>query len=981
MAALTRKAMAPTPDDNGSPGVVHHSVAPSRGELLERLENIVASTEGDSESEERELRRLIAAIKNSTGTFSLRFAVCNDINLRRRLSGEIMSRLKDMRPSELVLTGSERSLVDALRAAAGKPAPLIVHNLEILLPSDRSRASEARRDLTLTELQHRREQFRSLGRPIIFWMSDYVYSLIGQRAVDFWSWQSGAIRFGHAPLSRIGRAYDAPLGALRRTEFDLPAVNSLPGREELDKLATYAESAKEQGRPILVYGPWGAGKSSIVRQFAKSHVDEFRDGVYFQSLEGRSLDEALREAISNISSLSRDREERTPGLVSTYRHLTSGVHSLIVFDDVDSSQIEPSELAQLVPERPALAVFIGRRKFELPDALEIEVGGLSPEAEQLLSHLIDQAGASRAQLARLVEYSEGSRLALSLLVELIRRGSIKSIDDPEASLSSLRVELGRRLDDESPTYVARLRGFTIFPGDFDRSAGVQIVWDRDDKVAEQEFDRLVENGWLKSMGQAERYALAHTLIRDLLGKQESPVREEVGERFSTYYATKLYSFEARWRAQRGAASDTLSWIDREKRNLIAGQAWAASNADKSPMAKQLAIAYALAGPTLMRRSLDQDTQQVWLSTGLKYGTPEQRGELALLLSNLLIDVGRDEDALGLLRGVISIPEMRRSAVATGALLQLGRICARMGSLDEAVEYLKDQLSEMERTGGDERIRAETYGELADVAMQARDFSTAEMWLHRQLSLAERLQDRMLNTSSLANLARLKVQAGELDEGERLLRMALDHASLLGNVGLEIRLLYDLGEVYGRKENFEAARQVFERMHAQASKVDDIRGISLSLRNLGDVALKVGDARRAIPLLERSLHAAESSHDRTSIANNLFSLARGYESIGDFGEARRVLERANTTFAEIGDAVGQAIVRLRLAFLSLKNGEIDLASEQFEQSQKLFEGLNRPHGVARAKYGLAQIARLRGHEHEAKTLEYEADSILQSSDAD
>src|ERR1035441_8580818 len=184
---------------------------PSRDEILRELADIhVTQARDPGEENARNLRRLAQAIRNAEGHFALIFAVCNDRREQRRLGRSLGAQLANP-PVDVTVAGSEPGLLDVLSAAPDPPRPLFVYGLEQMLPSGDD--GLRRRENTLHELQLRREQFRSLGRLFLLCLPEYAYTLIGQQAVDFWSWKSGGFFF--TETRRSPRASGGPTSPWR----------------------------------------------------------------------------------------------------------------------------------------------------------------------------------------------------------------------------------------------------------------------------------------------------------------------------------------------------------------------------------------------------------------------------------------------------------------------------------------------------------------------------------------------------------------------------------------------------------------------------------------------------------------------------------------------------------------------------------------------------------------------------------------------
>ena len=167
----------------------------TRDEVVENIANIYADEIlSPANNLDNQLRRLIRAIRNQIGRFALIFAVANERSTRHALSARVVDELKpELDPVVLHLNGKESSLLARLLSMEQKSDPIFVHGIELLLPPRAS--SRRQQNKVLNEMQLSRERFSEMGRPLLLWMPEYVYSLIGQHAVDFWSWQSGGFFF------------------------------------------------------------------------------------------------------------------------------------------------------------------------------------------------------------------------------------------------------------------------------------------------------------------------------------------------------------------------------------------------------------------------------------------------------------------------------------------------------------------------------------------------------------------------------------------------------------------------------------------------------------------------------------------------------------------------------------------------------------------------------------------------------------------
>jgi tetratricopeptide (TPR) repeat protein len=148
--------------------------------------------------ESDDFQRLVRALKRARD-FALYFVRCN--LPAHRL--ELMARVSDavFRPVTEVKLSKDYAFMSTIAEAVRSAPPdalLFVLGLENLLPS----MDKARRDQTLEILNWQRGAFKRLHRPIVFWMPEYLVSLLAEGAPDFWDWHSGLYEFETSPPAR-----------------------------------------------------------------------------------------------------------------------------------------------------------------------------------------------------------------------------------------------------------------------------------------------------------------------------------------------------------------------------------------------------------------------------------------------------------------------------------------------------------------------------------------------------------------------------------------------------------------------------------------------------------------------------------------------------------------------------------------------------------------------------------------------------------
>ncbi|MEU3567624.1 BTAD domain-containing putative transcriptional regulator [Kitasatospora sp. NPDC036755] len=259
-------------------------------------------------------------------------------------------------------------------------------------------------------------------------------------------YERAVARLGGPPgpeLRRAGEQCGARLAADRR----------FVGRgAELARLDEVLPAARD-GRPILVTGPAGVGKTSLVRQWTAGRAEDcFPDGVLRAELHGFDPDgprepaEVLGDFLAALGvapeALPADPGDRA----RRYRELVAGRRMLVVLDDAAGYE----QLAPLLPDPPAtdsepapVAVVTSRSRLR---HLLVHVGGIplplgvlgADEAADLLARALgeDRTAGEPEAVAELVERCDRLPLALRLAATRLAARPDWSVADLAAELAA-----------------------------------------------------------------------------------------------------------------------------------------------------------------------------------------------------------------------------------------------------------------------------------------------------------------------------------------------------------------------------------------------------------------------------------------------------------------------------------------------------------------------------------------------------------------
>jgi tetratricopeptide (TPR) repeat protein len=263
------------------------------------------------------------------------------------------------------------------------------------------------------------------------------------------------------------------------------------------------------------------------------------------------------------------------------------------------------------------------------------------------------------------------------------------------------------------------------------------------------------------------------------------------------------------------------------------------------------------------------------------------------------------------------------------------------------------------------------------------------WLETALVAARRLQDRMGEGATLANLGLAYADVGETRRAIRFYEEALlidreigdrtGEGTDLGNLGLayadlgetrraiqfyEEALLIDreigdrrgegnalgnLGLAYAAEGENRRAIQFFEQHLTIARGIGDRRGEGIALGNLGAAYAALGETRHAIQFYEQWLAIARKIGDRRGEGTVLGNLGAAYAALGETRHAIQFYEQALLVDREINDLRGEGTMLWNMSLALDQLGERAQAIQHAEQALIIREQIEDPNAAkVRAK---------------------------------
>lgn len=962
---------------------------PNRDMVVAHVSKLIAEDARTGGGDDYQLRRMAQALRNYNGRFGLLFAVCNVAREQKRLSRTLIEVAPDLAPVELQLSGNEASLLDTLLKAPHAPRPLIVYGIESLFPTEVARTFEQQE--ILQELQLRREQFHQLGRPLLLWMPEYVYTLIGQQAIDFWSWQSGGFFFGgHASIaSDVEPDLSKSIPRFSAVLYSRFSDRTFVGRESQ---AEAVKAALRRGHSLVIAGAGGVGKTELAIHMAKALQAEYPDGQLFISLQStrekpRSVLEGLQEIIRTYHpevQLSHD----ITTLSAIYRSTLSGKKTLIILDDVSAEDY----VRPFIPPSGSALLVTSRRKLDLPNFTNISLDQLSyEEARFLLQSLAHNVTDEEAdEICELCGYLPlaihlaGSFLSsyrtvsprdyIEQLRECLRAHTeVQSSSLLEHSVKSALDLTAKHLDKKALNVFYRL---SVFPESFDARAESQICRDLNNNA----LKKLKRFGLIKYSDAVDRYRLPSRTRTYALSHLDDLHYQRTSKRHAKYYLATAKRAADLYLRGNGFITKGLRLFDLEWENIGAGQGWAASHAGADKEAAHLCSRYPMfAGELLELRRPPRD-QISWFEAGLnaaqKAGDQPATSHLLNKIGRTYASIGEPHRAIKKHEEALEIARQEdEQKLLTDILGNLGWAHEALGDYRKAIEYYEQQLSNAQRANN-RRNEGVALGHLGRAYAALGRHHHAIEYQEQALSISREIGNRRAEGAALGNIGRAYAAIGEPRLAINYHQQALEIAREIGDLRGEGNVLGNLGWAYATIGQIHRAVDFYERSLIIARQMGNRRAEAAALDNLGRAFGALGEHRRSIDCHEQSLSIDRAIDDPRGEGTSLGSLGEAYASLGEYHHAIELFERSLKIARQINNrrAEGGAMGNLGRVYTAL--GQYGKALEFFEASLKTAREVRNRRAEAYALRGMASVLSEVGEKNKAIDCAQEAVAILE-----
>lgn len=648
----------------------------------------------------------------------------------------------------------------------------------------------------------------------------------------------------------------------------------LVGRER--ELEAFTRAVEGGARLLTVTGPGGVGKSRLVREGLGSLRETHADMV-------PAVDCALGET-STVEGLVDRVVDALGGSGARRKDLTrlfaQRAPVILVLDPFDRLVAHAGVLSEWLRAVPALAlVAVSRQVLRVPEEVVLEVGAITDEqkAIALFEAIAERhrpgftlGDADRAAAAAIVKELDGLPLAIELAAARM------AVMSPPALLHRLRnrFEVLRRAGGEGARHQALENS---------------IAWS------------------MELLGPAAREALAQcTVFRG---------------GFTIEAAEAVVKIDA---APGTPSTDVLDLLQSLRERSLLGVTEPSSIGELRLHLGQSVRAFVEPSLSETQRDAAEDRHarhyveraEEWAKEAAHVGGWRARTRIAAERDNLLAVVER----------ILGRPNVssRSADRALRALVALGPVLLREGSLEITRSHLERGLSVAQGSGADPRLQARALLLRAEVKTRVADLEGAERDLAEAMVLAHHTDQLEVEGRALVLAARLSTSRRDpakataaLDRAEAIARDRRDEALAIACLGARGSLLLHARDLAGAELHFEEGL-------ARARRAADPSGEIAFSRRLAYLELADGRVATARERLAHAIALAEREHEpRAQILGSVpLAVAIALESGPSerFVASVALLEEATRRASESGLSAFEPVARGLLGVLHAARGE-------------------------------------------------------------
>jgi tetratricopeptide (TPR) repeat protein len=247
----------------------------------------------------------------------------------------------------------------------------------------------------------------------------------------------------------------------------------------------------------------------------------------------------------------------------------------------------------------------------------------------------------------------------------------------------------------------------------------------------------------------------------------------------------------------------------------------------------------------------------------------------------------------------------------------------------------------EQLSREEHLEAgQSYYQLGHSYLAVGKLDVALGYFERACQVARQEHDPALEARGLTATGVAHYEMLDPDGAIAYLQQALVLTRQTGRKDMEGTTLVELANCHRARREFDVALGYFQEAQALIQEGDDLSREAFLWHNMGAAYFDTGKFREAAACHEKSLALHALMNDRRGQSASLGELGNDYASLGDFAKAEHYYRACIATKREIGDGMGEARWTFVLGMRLAEQGRVVEAQPVLDQAEQLFTRLGQ-----------------------------------------
>ena len=717
-------------------------------------------------------------------------------------------------------------------------------------------------------------------------------------------------------------------------------------------------AALESARLTTVVGPPGIGKSRLALEYASRVASEGRAREVWLSALGTADSEAdVAAGVAQILGvvLWADGDD---GVDRGGHALAARGGVLVVLDGADAVTGPVGRALDQWLDQAPLCRFVvtSRQRLRIDGERVLALSSLAPAHAEAL--FVDRASsrapwsADAEAVRALVKRLDGVPLAIELIAARVGLrsvatlveeldGQLPSNDDP---LAALRGAVTWTCDRLAPWERRALAQTSLFAGGFTLEAADAVLEPGAGHTGEDAIAALVDWSLLRRQAPAPGESVVRFDTFDIVSEVANGLLNEAPEMHREAVERHAHHYGALGRPEALAALRHTGGLAR-RRAMTRERANLAVAASRGASETAVCCGLALASITSVIGPLSQGEQVL---TALLARPDLGHAELEIALAQTRIRAGDIDGASQCIERARLLLKTNKDPGVAARLAQVS-VAAALHRGDPRAEEVATEALAAASAAGDPAVRAVAENNLGTLMFTYGRYAEAADCHRRAIVLSQSVGDRKGEVVASGLLSVLQWSMGDA-EGISNMEAALALAQDIGDRFLVGRLLNNLISAYRAEHRADDAMDVAEASRRVYGELGDSSCEGVSIGNLGEVLLELGEVDDARDALERAVERARLT--RWTAAEGAF-MAGLAEARARSGEDGRPLARAAIRILE------RVALRRELAKAWCRLGQVEwLAGDRSGAENALSRALETALGIERDPTVRHAIDRLR-----------------------